>query len=220
MFRRDMLPLSIELKQFNPNGNHVFTLCTSVPKCNKLFQPLRWRKHNLPKRRRVPTALHGVQPKWKWTISKENRGEISVYNSVEIATRWSFVTEFFNSKVYWRLNMFRAAHRSSSGALNCICSLWFIYDVVTGRCQGSALATAGHHSLSHLRCTDSWISNEYQTSLYTALFCLSTNDKNISSVIRKISNVRNLARNFILYEYTTWGRKEKVLPLYSFHKLL
>jgi len=31
------------------------------------------------------------------------------------------------SKVYWRLNMFRAAHRSSSGAVNCICSLWFIY---------------------------------------------------------------------------------------------
>ena len=33
----------------------------------------------------------------------------------------------YYSKVYWRLNMFRAAHRSSSGALNCICSLWFIY---------------------------------------------------------------------------------------------
>jgi hypothetical protein len=31
------------------------------------------------------------------------------------------------SKFYWRLNIFRAAHRSSSGALNCICSLWFIY---------------------------------------------------------------------------------------------
>ena len=30
------------------------------------------------------------------------------------------------SRVYWRLNMFRAAHRSSSGALNSICSLWFI----------------------------------------------------------------------------------------------
>jgi hypothetical protein len=28
-------------------------------------------------------------------------------------------------EVYWRLNMFRAAHRSSSGALNCVCSLWF-----------------------------------------------------------------------------------------------
>ena len=33
----------------------------------------------------------------------------------------------YYSKVYRRLNMFRAAHRSSSGALNCICSLWFIY---------------------------------------------------------------------------------------------
>jgi len=30
-------------------------------------------------------------------------------------------------KDYWRLHMFRPAHRSSSGALNCICSLWFIY---------------------------------------------------------------------------------------------
>jgi len=30
-------------------------------------------------------------------------------------------------KIYWRLNMFRAAYRSSSGAPNCICSLWFIY---------------------------------------------------------------------------------------------
>ena len=33
----------------------------------------------------------------------------------------------YYSKVYWRLNMFWAAHRSSSGALNCICSLWFVY---------------------------------------------------------------------------------------------
>jgi hypothetical protein len=33
----------------------------------------------------------------------------------------------YYSKVYWRLNIFRAPHRSSSGALNCICSLWFIY---------------------------------------------------------------------------------------------
>ena len=33
----------------------------------------------------------------------------------------------YYSKVYWTLNMFRAAPRSSSRALNCICSLWFIY---------------------------------------------------------------------------------------------
>ena len=32
----------------------------------------------------------------------------------------------YYSKVFWRLNMFRGTHRSSSGALNCICSLWFI----------------------------------------------------------------------------------------------
>jgi len=30
-------------------------------------------------------------------------------------------------KIYWRLNMFWAAYRSSSGAPNRICSLWFIY---------------------------------------------------------------------------------------------
>jgi len=29
--------------------------------------------------------------------------------------------------VYWRLNMFRAGYRSSSGAPYCICSLWFTY---------------------------------------------------------------------------------------------
>jgi hypothetical protein len=33
----------------------------------------------------------------------------------------------YYSNVYWRLHMFRAAHRSSSGVLNCIWSLWFIY---------------------------------------------------------------------------------------------
>jgi hypothetical protein len=33
----------------------------------------------------------------------------------------------YYSKIYWRLNMFLAAYRSSSEALNCICSLWFIY---------------------------------------------------------------------------------------------
>ena len=32
----------------------------------------------------------------------------------------------YYSKVFWRLNIFRAAHRSSSGAPNCICSLWVL----------------------------------------------------------------------------------------------
>jgi len=34
----------------------------------------------------------------------------------------------YYSYVHWGLNMFRAAYRSSSGALNSICSLWFTYE--------------------------------------------------------------------------------------------
>jgi hypothetical protein len=47
---------------------------------------------------------------------------------VEIPTRCSFVIEFIIPK-FIELNAqhVRAAHRSSSGALNCICSFWFIY---------------------------------------------------------------------------------------------
>jgi len=45
--------------------------------------------------------------------------------------------------------MFRAAHRSSSEALNCICSLWFIYtcgDRPLSRLSShSDLTTVGHH---------------------------------------------------------------------------
>ena len=33
----------------------------------------------------------------------------------------------YYSNVYWRLNIFRAAYRSSSGALNCTCRLRFTY---------------------------------------------------------------------------------------------
>jgi len=43
-------------------------------------------------------------------------------------------------RVYWRLNMFRVTYRSSSGAPNFICNLWFIYTF-----SHSALTTAGHH---------------------------------------------------------------------------
>ena len=51
----------------------------------------------------------------------------------------------YYSKVYWKLNMFRAANRSSSGALNCICSLWFIYpcgDRPLSRLSGKLLQAA------------------------------------------------------------------------------
>jgi len=39
--------------------------------------------------------------------------------------------------------MFRATHRSLSGALNCICSLWFIYP-------------CGDRPLSRLNCKVKW----------------------------------------------------------------
>ena len=60
----------------------------------------------------------------------------------------------YYSKVYWRLSMSRATHRSSSGALNCICSFWFICPCgnrplprLSGKwsISHSALTTAGHH---------------------------------------------------------------------------
>ena len=42
----------------------------------------------------------------------------------------------YYSKVYWRLKMFRAAHRSLSGALNVFAASGLYTHVVTGRCQG------------------------------------------------------------------------------------
>ena len=58
----------------------------------------------------------------------------------------------YYSKVYWRLNKFRAAHLSTSGALNSICSLWCIYPYgdwplsrLSGKKSHTASTTAGHH---------------------------------------------------------------------------
>jgi len=49
----------------------------------------------------------------------------------------------YYSTIYWRLNMFRAAYCSSSGAPNCICNLWFIYP-----CGGRQLSRLGGNSVS------------------------------------------------------------------------
>ena len=65
--------------------------------------------------------------------------------------KMQFYSRIYYSKVYWRLNMFRAAHRSSSWALNCICSIWLICPYgdrslprLSGHCSAhSALATTG-----------------------------------------------------------------------------
>ena len=52
---------------------------------------------------------------------------VSECESVEITNKMQPCNRIYYSKMYWGLNMFRAAYRSSSGAPNCICSLWFIY---------------------------------------------------------------------------------------------
>jgi hypothetical protein len=51
----------------------------------------------------------------------------SQYESVEITNKMQPCNIIYHSSVYWSLNMFRVAHRSSSGVLNCICSLLFTY---------------------------------------------------------------------------------------------
>jgi hypothetical protein len=59
---------------------------------------------------------------WKWKQYSSTFPE-----SVEVTNKMQPCNRIYYSKVYWRINMFRAAYRLSSGALNCICSLWFIY---------------------------------------------------------------------------------------------
>jgi hypothetical protein len=50
-----------------------------------------------------------------------------MFKSVEITNKMQPCNIIYYSNVYRRLSMFRAAYRSSSGALNCICILWFTY---------------------------------------------------------------------------------------------
>jgi len=52
--------------------------------------------------------------------------DFTVNQLVEISNKMQPCNRIYYSKVYWRFNMFRAAYRSSSGALNCICCPWFI----------------------------------------------------------------------------------------------
>jgi len=47
--------------------------------------------------------------------------ETGFNESAEITNKMQPCDRIYYSNVYWRLNMFRAAYRSSTGALNCIC---------------------------------------------------------------------------------------------------
>ena len=62
--------------------------------------------------------------RWWWkNITHQNKLRWLSRNT----NKMQLCNRIYYSKVFWRLNMFQAAYRSSSGVLNCICSLWFIY---------------------------------------------------------------------------------------------
>jgi hypothetical protein len=56
-------------------------------------------------------------------------------NSGEIANQMQPCNRIYYSTVHWRLNMFRAAHRSSSGVLTVFAATGLHTHVVTGRSQ-------------------------------------------------------------------------------------
>ena len=96
--------------------------------------------------------------------------------SVEITNKMQPCNRIYYSEVYWRLKMFRAAHRSSSGALNCICRLQIQFRAPDDeRCAArkhvepsrnfgiinsvTSLHLVGYFYWIILRCTDPWILN-------------------------------------------------------------
>ena len=70
--------------------------------------------------------LYFLQANGRMNITVTYRRKVQ-YKSVEITNKIQRCNRIHYSKVYWRLSMFREAQRSSLGALNCVCSLWFIY---------------------------------------------------------------------------------------------
>ena len=62
----------------------------------------------------------------KETWSFDNYGSVHRKFLSRNSNKMQLCNRIYYSKVFWRFNVFQAAHRSSSGALNSICSLWFI----------------------------------------------------------------------------------------------
>ena len=92
------------------------------------------------------------KPQGKKPFGRHRRRCRDIKKSVEITNKMRPCNRIYYSKIYWRLNMFRAAYRSSSGAPNYICSLWFIYPFgdqplsrLGGKCTHPASTTVGHH---------------------------------------------------------------------------
>jgi len=64
------------------------------------------------------------------------------FHSVEITNKMQPCNRIYYSTVHWRLNMFRAAYRSSSGALTVFVASGLHTHVLTARSQ--VLTTSGH----------------------------------------------------------------------------
>jgi hypothetical protein len=124
-----------------------------------------------------------------WSLS------LFVIESVEITNKMQPYNRIYYSSAHQKLNMFRAAHRSSSGARNCICSLWFTHTCgdwplssLSGKCSKhvepsmrvvminsiTGLHLVGYFYWFILRCTDPWILN---------LFVI------LNSLLRKLSSM-------------------------------
>jgi hypothetical protein len=135
---------------------------------------------------------------------------------LEITNKMQPCNWIYYSKIYWKLNMFRATYRSSSGAPNRICSLWFIYtcgDRPLSRLGGNswwAVCRSKHvepsinfgiiNSITRLflvyfywfilRCTDQWILNPFYAPLIHTAMHGSMNIKSILCSTRDISVTR------------------------------
>ena len=112
---------------------------------------------------RVYKINRGLASLYRLSGCEEDTTEFNIHGSVHRrllsrnTNKMQLCNKIYYSKVYWRLNMFRGAHRSSWGALNCICSLWFICPcgdrplpslsgkLIHSSISHSALATVGHH---------------------------------------------------------------------------
>ena len=96
--------------------------------CNRIYYTkVYWRLNMFRAAHRSSSgALKSICSLW-FVYTCSDRPLSRLNESVEITNKMQPCIRIYYSRVYWRLNMFRAAHRSSSGALNCICSLWFVY---------------------------------------------------------------------------------------------
>jgi hypothetical protein len=92
------------------------------------------------------TLIYSLFNHMTWLISQGSRKFISLHTeeSVETTNKMQPCNRIYYSKIYRRLDMFRAAYRSSSAVPNCICSPWFIYT-----CSDRPLSRLGGNCSSH-----------------------------------------------------------------------